>query len=567
MIRRASHCRICCLALLESALLCGVVAAQNLTPSGEASGNPDRNRIRPPYQPQTFVRTVRRVLEDIVVTDAQGHPVYGLRQRDFTLTEDGVPQHILSFEAHTMDPPKTDLAPANLPPDTFINLPREPERGPLYVLVYDMIHIGGLDQQMFAREELIKFMQGRPAGTRFALVALSDGIHLIQGFTTDKELLIDEVDAKHHTSHMPRAFLYTGNYWWDNPQAKALVDIVDYLHGLPGRKNVIWIANTFGFPLFASMGAQDQQRATQQLLNLLADEQIAIYPIDADCVAGGLSKMTMFQLEDAIAGATGGRAYHSNNDLVDALQKATEAGSVHYTLSYDPTNPLDNGQLRKIEVRLSKRGPQLSYRGAYYAIPSALIDENSEDQFTAAAKRSGDSPPDDLYVWMRHGMPINRDVVFLAKLHAVGHARLATAAEMVDLADYPAYFRTRKRTRSGQPAAPLAPLPLQRYEIAYDVPAQQFRVQPGMQHADQDALEFAAAAYDHDGYLLNGTIDHATSTRKGTTNSYQALQTFEVPASASFICVAVRDVDTGRIGNLEISLPAAQPKTLASASR
>jgi VWFA-related protein len=478
----------------------------------------------------------------------------GLRQRDFTVTEDGTPQRILSFEVHTMDAPKADLAPANLAPGTFINLPSEPERGPLYILVYDMIHIRGLDQQMFAREELIKFVKSRPAGTRFALIALSDGIHLVQGFTTDKQILIDDVDAQHHTPHMPRAFLYAGNYYEDNPQAMAMFEIVDYVRGLPGRKNVIWMASSFDLPLFATSGAADQQRAAQQLLNLLADQQISIYPIDTDCVAGGIGKMSEYQLEDATAGATGGRAYYSTNDLVDALDKATEAGSVYYSLSYNPTNSIDNGQFRKIDVKLSKKGYQLFYRRGYYALSDELAEGAASTQPAAAIKHPGDPAPDDLYVWMRHGMPMNHDIVFQAKLHSVGTARLATAGEMADLADYPAYFRTRKRNKTDITTAPLAPVLVQRYTIGYSMPTRQFYLQPGMKRANRDTLEFAAAAYDRDGNLLNGIVERATSTRKGAADAYRAVQTFNVPALTASISLAVRDLDTGRIGNMEIPL-------------
>ncbi len=519
----------------------------------------------PAQQRPTYRQTVRRVVEDVVVTDTQGHPVAGLRQRDFAISENGNPQRILSFEAHTMDAPKAELAPANLAPGAFINLPSEPERGPLYVLVYDMIHILSLDEQMFARQQLIKFVQSRPQGTRFAIVAMSDGIHLIQGFTDNKDLLLAALDPEGNTPHIPRAFLYQGNYAWDNPPVKALVEIARYVQGLPGRKNVIWLSDGLGLPLFASMGAPDQQRAAQHLLNLLADRQIAIYPIDTQGLVGTLSKMTQYQLLDAIAGATGGRAYYSTNDLVDALDKATEAGSIYYTLSYNPTNPGDDGQFRRIEVKLSKKGYQLFYRRGYYALAEEPGDEEAGNP-ASQPRRPGDPAPDDLYVWVRHGMPINHDVVFLANLHSVGSARLATAAEMADLADYPAYFRTRRKNRPDHPAPPLPPVPLQHYQIDYSMPTRQFRLQPGMKHAEQDTLEFAAAAYDRDGYLLNGTIDHATSTRKGATTFYQAVQSFDVPAGAAWICLAVRDVDTGRIGNLEISLAPQRPGTHRSAS-
>ena len=59
------------------------------------------------------------------------------------------------------------------------------------------------------------------------------------------------------------------------------------------------------------------------------------------------------------------------------------------------------------------------------------------------------------------------------------------------------------------------------------------------------------------GWLLNGTIDHGTSTRKATINHYTAEQQFLMPVDAAWLRLAVRDVATGRLGSLEIALPLA----------
>jgi hypothetical protein len=63
--------------------------------------------------------------------------------------------------------------------------------------------------------------------------------------------------------------------------------------------------------------------------------------------------------------------------------------------------------------------------------------------------------------------------------------------------------------------------------------------------------------FNAEGWLLNGTIDHATSTRKAKTNHYTAEQQFLVPVDAVCLRLAVRDVATGRLGSLEIALPLA----------
>ena len=50
-------------------------------------------------QRPTFPAQAELVTVDVVVTDKSGAPVVGLRREDFTVTEDGAPQEIASFEA------------------------------------------------------------------------------------------------------------------------------------------------------------------------------------------------------------------------------------------------------------------------------------------------------------------------------------------------------------------------------------------------------------------------------------------------------------------------------------
>jgi len=109
--------------------------------------------VIPPGSPAsielTLHATVRRVIVDVAVTDAQGKPVRGLTSQSFSVAEGGLPQRILTFESYDMDPWR-QLAPSHMPVNTFVNLPVQPEMGPLYVLLYDMVNTGS-DDQIFAR--------------------------------------------------------------------------------------------------------------------------------------------------------------------------------------------------------------------------------------------------------------------------------------------------------------------------------------------------------------------------------------------------------------------------------
>jgi hypothetical protein len=72
------------------------------------------------------------------------------------------------------------------------------------------------------------------------------------------------------------------------------------------------------------------------------------------------------------------------------------------------------------------------------------------------------------------------------------------------------------------------------------------------------ALEFAAAAYDADGTLLNSMLNQGVPTGTGgsdKSNAFHAVQELEVPPGAASIRLAVRDTLTNRTGTLEVQLP------------
>ena len=146
---------------------------------------------------------------------------------------------------------------------------------------------------------------------------------------------------------------------------------------------------------------------------------------------------------------------------------------------------------------------------------------------------------------------MSHEIVFSAHPEATGPARQATLEQMAELSSKASYFRSRKKESGSHP---LPSVLLQSYAIAYAVPARQAGF-ASETDARTHTLEFAAAAYDSESHLLNGSIAHATTASKTKSTHYQVVQPFDVPTSARWICLAVRDVETGRIGNLEFALP------------
>ena len=558
-------------------------------------------------------RNVRRVIVDVVVTDSSRKPVHGLTQKVFSVTEDGKPQKILSFDVHDLDssfvPPK--LPP--LPPNTFVNVPTAPERGPLYVLLLDLRNTFP-DDQPFARQQLLKFLKDKPTGTRFAIFVLSDTLRLIQGFTEDKDELFAAADPRKPRSHVPMIFLYGNNYGRGDSLSMiaVLARIAQYLDGLPGRKNLIWFSGSFPMRMFPSDDdPPDLQDDIRKVIDTLVQAEVAVYLIDVRGVVignrnapeetdGGLqfadsrewqyvtpsvnraqpvvhlelaqypggspmptppnfgSSISFgYMGEDDIAEATGGHAFYSTNDLKGALLDATEIGGNYYTLTYAPSNENYDGKLRKIHVGLSTKGYQLSYRRSYYADDPDSPPHGTNGKEVAAQQSAPRKIGDSLSANMQHGAPMAHQIYFRVHIHPIGVPALATPEQMTNLTDQPGYFRVRRKNR---PAKPLPPVQLQTYAIDYILPTQ---AHSGKSHNERPpAVEIASAAYNDDGQMLNALVqkNDPADQADGTSNPngiYRVEQQLDVPLTATSIRIAVRDVSTDRVGAMEVPLPLA----------
>jgi VWFA-related protein len=538
---------------------------------------------------------VRRVPVDVVVTDKQGNPVRGLTRADFTVKEDKVEQTVLSFDyqdgsAPSFVPPKLPALPAN----TFVNLPAQPEQGPLYVLYYDMVNTP-MEDQASAHQQLLDFIDNAKPGTRFALFVNAAGLHLIQGFTSDHALLHAAVLSKGPGPHVPQVFLYGNTYGATDAGAAlhCLTFLADYLSGIPGRKNLIWLSSVFPIPVAPTMVTGGDATGTNSvnpaggpvfldLTELLKESlkktyasmmrsQVALYLVDlkgVDAADAPGNKILNYQYEDTIASTTGGRAYHGNNRIEAMIDKAVVNGESYYTLSYSPINRNFDGSERKIDLTLAdakENGYTVTYRTVYYAMADDNPQQPAKKKVDALQARFVAAKAEDtLYANIEHGAPMVHDLLFSAHIATKGKPQLATDRQMAELQDSPVFFRTR---RKDTPQKPLPPVKLQKYVIDYGVIDQQLKTQAAS-NGTPATLEFAAAAYDDDGRLLNSELNEgqAPAGSKAAAKPgalFHADQELEVPDGAAWIRVAVRDKFDNRTGTLEVKLPL-KPETTAT---
>jgi VWFA-related protein len=201
--------------------------------------------VDPQRQQPAFVlqSTTRRVVVDVVVTGPDGKPVTGLRQANFTVSEDGKPQSVREFEIHTLAEDRSALppVPSGLPSHTFVNLERTPPSGPPVVIMLDFMNTP-LDAQMTAHEQILRFLERKPPSLEVAIFALSDNLTMIQGFTTDTSRLASAMKSKAAGPHLTAA---SEQILRAQTTLDAFLDIGRLLATIHGRKNLLWFSGAF----------------------------------------------------------------------------------------------------------------------------------------------------------------------------------------------------------------------------------------------------------------------------------------------------------------------------------
>lgn len=568
----------------------GVVAAADQTPG--AGQDAQTGEI-------TTLRTsVRRVVVDVVVTDRQGRAVPGLKEDDFQVEEDHVPQKVMSFEANGFSKAMTYVPPAlpAEPVNTYVNLPTTPELGPLYVLLYDLVNMDSEENhqnQITARQELVKFIEDKPAGARYAIFANSDGLHLVCGFTSDKSKLFDAIDPKSNKPHMPKVFLMGENLGRGDEVKSIGVfhALARYLSGMPGRKNLIWFAGRFPLSFYPdTLQGTNYAAEVKSTLNLLMQEQISLYPVSVngaevenpkgpnglegggevvsargpDGVAvksgpsaagkgsgagGGVSYVSAsYNNMDRIAEETGGRAYYSTNHVAEALRDATENGDSYYTLSYAPSHKEFDGKLRKIEVKLEEKGYTLEYRRSYFAVPDweEPVGKKAEKRAAATASGPARSASDAMSAAMRRGAPTEHRLIFGLHVMPEGSGLVNASSQGAG----------RGQSHGGQSLT-----------LDYTVMTHQLMLNGAL----PVRLEVASTTYDSEGNELAEAVDEtgdgAGSAGAPAAKSFRVEQKIGAPAVARWLRVAIRDLNTNRIGAMEVALPVSAEGHDAAAQR
>jgi VWFA-related protein len=141
----------------------------------------------------TLKTTTRLVQVNVIVRDSHGAPVAGLNKDDFTLLDQNQLQTITIFsqEGASIKPATAKPLPPNVYTNRMEALGKLPES--VTVVLLDTLNTK-LEDQSYARQQVIKFLKQLHSQDHIALYALTTKLTIIHEFTQDSTILLRALD-------------------------------------------------------------------------------------------------------------------------------------------------------------------------------------------------------------------------------------------------------------------------------------------------------------------------------------------------------------------------------------
>jgi VWFA-related protein len=367
-------------------------------------------------EPATFSSHTQLVVESIAVTDKKGTPVEGLTAKDFTITENGVPQQIRFFDHEKLSNEKRPaqakehihlydkLGRVKISAEIQASSKYKDRR--LLALYFDFTAMPPSDQvrALTAAEKFIRTQM--TTADEMAILRYSGGsVDVLQDFTDDQNRVLsilqtmvvgegqgmDESTSDASSSDVGAAFGQDDsefNIFNTDRQLAALQTAANMLGQLSEKKSLIYFASGL------RLNGLDNQAQLHATINAAVRAGVSFWPIDArgllasaplgDATQGSQGNVGMYsgtagqavranflQSQDtlyALASDTGGKALLDSNDLTKGMVQAQQAVSSYYIVGYYTTNTSQDGKFRRIKISVNPElAAKLDYRQGYFA--------------------------------------------------------------------------------------------------------------------------------------------------------------------------------------------------------
>jgi len=381
---------------------------------------PPRTTKPVPGGKATIRSTVSLVEIDVQVTNRDGKPVKGLKQEQFSVTEDGKAQKISTFEYNDIERVETagkgDEAPITVPlgtitsPEEIKSVVRDHR---MIVMFFDLTSLQAEDLLRSTRAAQKYLQEQMTPADLVAVVAFGNTLKIVANFTNDRELLKQSVDAlvPGHEAALSQladaasaadgetlvsedtgaAFTADDtefNIFNTDRKLAAVEALCEVLEGIPGKKSIIQF--TSGITQTGEENRSELIAAT----NSANRSNVSIYSVDSrglltatpggDASTGASGGNAMFtgatvisqsqSRQDSrdtlatLAGDTSGRTFFDVGDFGKVFQSVQNDTSGYYLVGYYSTNAANDGAWRRVHVKIDPlpAGVHIRAREGYY---------------------------------------------------------------------------------------------------------------------------------------------------------------------------------------------------------
>jgi VWFA-related protein len=372
-------------------------------------------------QQPVFHSQTRLVEVDVVIRDRNG-PVTGLTKDDFTLFDCKVHERDLDH-ADSNSPCRfkkqpiavfrevksdagTSPAVSPLPPGTISNRLDSSGKpiGAATVVVIDQLNTP-FDLKGRQRMELTKFLESVGERERIAVYSLGRDLHLLQDFTGDAKKLVAAVTRIDSGDHLNFGGGTGGDEKIDAAESavtgcvkKDITDnavraIIHHTEGVPGRKNLLWLAQGF----FA-FGSAPSVCGPPKAGPMLGQASFATYPVmvrslessgfnaESRRMAPPAPMVTLdTQHNMRMRGESlGGAGFGDASELPVAFRRAQNDSSNYYVLGFYPAESDLGGGTHQITVDVPhsvshRAGFEMRYRQTYRAAKPGTKEETEDN--------------------------------------------------------------------------------------------------------------------------------------------------------------------------------------------
>ncbi len=256
----------------------------------------------------------------VMVTTKNGQFIPGLKEQNFKILEDGVPQKISSFTMQK-DAPITAVLLVEFAANS-------------YYFIYDALNAAYTFANTLKKDDWV------------AVEYYDMKTHILVDFTQNKQEILGALN----TLQIPT--------WQETNLYDAVYDTVDRLERVEGHKYIILIST--GVDTFSKLNYD------QVLKKVKDSHDITIFAISTgqwirtvtEPYQGPITRMTYAQADNQLnyfAKYTGGRAYFPRleGELRDIFGDIANSVRNEYVISYRPSNAKQDGSYRKIKVELT----------------------------------------------------------------------------------------------------------------------------------------------------------------------------------------------------------------------